>query len=108
MPIDSREEQCYTLSAIRQFLPETSRGNKPHQSVVYRWVTRGLKARDGSVVKLECLICGGAICTSREAIERFFAELTARSGLAPMAPKQDRSKQRTETSLKLQELGLKA
>lgn len=86
MPIDSREEACYTLANIRRFLPATTRSGKPpHPSVIFRWITRGLKARDGSVVRLEFLVCGGAICTSREAVERFFGELTARAGLAPVA-----------------------
>lgn len=106
MPIDSREEQCHTLQGIRKFLPDTSRGNKPHQSVVYRWITRGLKARDGSTVKLECLICGGAICTSREAVERFFAELTARSGLVEKPAVASR-REHQRTSQQLVALGLK-
>ena len=106
MAIDSREEKCFTLNRIRQFLPETTRSGKPpHPSVIYRWCTRGLKARDGSVVKLEFLICGGAICTSREAVERFFAELTARSGLIASAAS-PRSKP-GRTSRDLIALGLK-
>ncbi len=107
MPIDSREETCYTLANVRQFLPSTTRGGgPPHPSVIYRWITRGLKAKDGAVVKLECLVCGGAICTSREAIERFFGELTARSGLVA-CPRVASRRERERTSRELIELGLK-
>src|SRR5258708_7903296 len=107
MPIDSREEQCYTLSNIRRFLPATTRSGKPpHPSVVYRWCTRGLKAKDGSIVRLEAIICGGAICTSREAVERFFGDLTARSGLVA-SPRVASRDERERTSRELVELGLK-
>jgi hypothetical protein len=74
--------------------------------VIYRWITRGLKAKDGSVVKLECLVCGGAICSSREAVERFFGELTARAGLVATSAVGSR-KERERTSRDLVELGLK-
>jgi hypothetical protein len=107
MPIDSREEQCYTLSNIRRFLPATTRGGKPpHPSVVYRWCTRGLKAKDGSIVRLEAIICGGAICTSREAVERFFGDLTARAGLVTN-PRVASRHERERTSRELVDLGLK-
>src|SRR5262245_30432403 len=108
MPIDSREETCYTLANIRRFLPATTRAGKPpHPSVIYRWITRGLKAKDGSVVRLEALVCGGAICTSREAVERFFAELTARSGLPVASPAVLSRREREQTSRELKALGLK-
>jgi Protein of unknown function (DUF1580) len=108
MPIDSREEQCYTLAHIRQYLPATTRGGKPpHPSVIYRWVTRGIKAKDGTVCRLDCLVCGGAICTSREAVERFFGELTARSGLPVARPAVASARERERTSRELVALGLK-
>lgn len=108
MPIDSREEECFTLANVRRFLPATTRAGKPpHPSVIYRWCSRGLKAKDGTVVRLECLVCGGAICTSREAIERFFAELTARSGLITPGHHVISRRDREKTSRELQALGLK-
>lgn len=108
MAIDSREEECFTLVNIRRFLPATTRSGKPpHHSVIYRWITRGLKARDGSVVRLEALICGGATCTSREAIERFFAELTARAGLSAASPAAISRRERERISRELKRLGLK-
>lgn len=42
-----------------------------HVVTVYRWSTRGLR---GAV--LETLQVGGTRCTSREALQRFFAELS--------------------------------
>jgi Protein of unknown function (DUF1580) len=107
MAIDTREESVYPLPRIRQFLPPSTRTGKPvHPSVVFRWIKNGLKAGDGSTVRLEAVKCGSALCTSREAVERFFAELTARSGLVT-APRVASRHERERTSRDLVELGLK-
>jgi len=87
MNIDTREEQVYPLPAIRRFLPPSTRTGKPvHPSVIFRWIKRGLKAADGTIVHLDAVKAGGSLCTSREAVERFFAEMTARSGLPVSSP----------------------
>jgi hypothetical protein len=49
----------------------------PHASTLWRWSRRGIKARDGSRVRLEHVRLGGKVFTSREAIERFGAALAA-------------------------------
>jgi hypothetical protein len=106
MSIDTRAEQMFPLAVIRNFLPASSRTGKPvHPSVIFRWIRYGLKSGDGGKVHLEALKCGGSICTSREAIDRFFAELTRRSSL-PCAPVSSSSVQ-METSRELQKAGLK-
>jgi hypothetical protein len=54
------------------------RASRPvHVSVVYRWVTRGLKGH-----RLESCRCGGSICKSASALVRFFRRL---SGIDPTA-----------------------
>ena len=51
----------------------TRRADKPtHISCLYRWTKAGCKG-----VKLEFIQIGGTRCTSREALARFFARLTA-------------------------------
>lgn len=105
--IDTREEQVFPLPAIRRYLPPSTRTGKPvHPSVVSRWIKTGLKAGDGSTVRLEAVKCGGSLCTSREAIERFFAELTAKSGLS-VRPAVATARERERTSRELVALGLK-
>lgn len=108
MPIDTREESVYPLSVICRQLPVTARtGRHPHPSVIYRWATTGRKARDGSTVRLDAVVCGAGLGTSREAVERFFAELTARSGLPVTAPAAVERRERERTSRDLAALGLK-
>ena len=82
MAIDMRKEQVFHLEDVCRFLPASARtGNRPHPASVSRWITRGLKAGDGTVVRLEAVKAGGSLCTSREAVERFFGELTRLAGL---------------------------
>ncbi len=107
MSIDTREEQVYPLPAIRQFLPPSTRTGKPvHPSVIFRWIKRGLRAGDGTVVHLEAVKAGNSLCTSREAVERFFSELTARSGL-PVRPAVVSARDRARISCELKVAGLK-
>lgn len=64
-----------TLKAARS-LPELSRnGKRLDLSTLYRWVNRGV-TRNGCTVKLATVMQGPVQVTSREAIQRFFAELS--------------------------------
>jgi hypothetical protein len=45
-------------------------------TTVWRWATRGVRARNGLIVKLETIKLGGTTCTSDEALARFFQALT--------------------------------
>jgi hypothetical protein len=57
--------------ATRWVPPDTRRGGRPaHVSNLYRWALDGLRG-----VKLETIRVGGTLCTSREALERFFDRL---------------------------------
>lgn len=78
MAIDPLSEQLISLTEAAKHLPRRRAGKRPHISCVYRWTTSGCKG-----VVLESLQCGGTRVTSREALSRFFAKLTAQSGLAP-------------------------
>ena len=82
------DEKLYSLSAIAAFAPRNSRsGNKVSTSTIWRWTKRGLKAGDGTGgrVFLETVKAGGGLATSKEALKRFFAELTRRAS-PPKAP----------------------
>lgn len=81
MLIDLQREQLYPLRIAVKWAPPSSRtGNTLHPSVLFRWAKRGLVAADGSRVYLEAVKAGSALTTSREALQRFFEELTRRAG----------------------------
>jgi hypothetical protein len=65
------EEHLMRLAEVAQFVPRRN-GRKAHVSTIYRWSTIGCHG-----VVLETLQAGGTRVTSREAVARFFARLTA-------------------------------
>ena len=69
--IDPLVEELLTLSEAARFCPRRRRGRKPHVSTVYRWATRG---SHGCV--LDTLRTPGGLCTTKEALRRFFSQLT--------------------------------
>jgi len=78
--IDPNTETLISLSQAAKHLPRRRGGKKPHVSCIYRWTTAGCKG-----VVLESIQVGGTRCTSREALARFFRQLTR--GDAADAPK---------------------
>ena len=74
LPI-SLDEQIVSLTNATKLLP-ARRGNRPaHVSCMFRWAKHGLRG-----VKLETLRVGGTICTSKQALERFFSRLAELDG----------------------------
>jgi hypothetical protein len=72
--IDLAKEEAYTLKAARN-LPELRRnGKRLDLSTLYRWATSGVTR--GRTVKLATVQQAGVRVTTREAIARFFAELS--------------------------------
>jgi hypothetical protein len=70
--IDPLTEKLFTLNAARCFFPRSRRGKRRDLSTIYRYAARGCRG-----VILEAVVVGGVRCTSREAIARFIARLTA-------------------------------
>ena len=70
--IDLKSEQLLTLKDVCDILPRRRRGRKPAFSTVWRWALHGIHG-----VRLETLKCGGTLCTSKEAVQRFFEQLSA-------------------------------
>ena len=68
--IDLTKEKVISLSKATRLLPKRRQGKKPHVSTLYRWAGSGLKG-----VQLETIQVGGTLCTSREALQRFFQRL---------------------------------
>ncbi len=48
-----------------------------HPSALWRWLRRGIQARNGQRIYLEGVRAGGGLFTSVEAIRRFFAAVAA-------------------------------
>jgi hypothetical protein len=71
MMIDSTAETVLTYAQASALLPRRRKGRKIHNSTFHRWATAGCNG-----VVLETILVGGTRCTSREALQRFFEELT--------------------------------
>lgn len=81
--IDVQSEKLVPLADVPALLPPSRNGRRPHISVIYRWVQKGLHG-----IRLEALQLGGRRVTSREALSRFFQALSANAGLSnPDPPK---------------------
>lgn len=76
MAIDVFSERVITFKEAISLLPKLPRSNKLHISTLYRWSLSGLRSKDRAVVRLEVVKVGGSICTSQEALQRFFDRLT--------------------------------
>lgn len=70
--IDPDREQCFPLSRAARQLPSIRGKKPPHPMTLYRWATRGLKARSGQRIWLETIFIGRTRVTSKEALVRFF------------------------------------
>ena len=67
MSIEMSVERLLTLLEATKILP-----GRPGLSTIHRWRLRGVRG-----IKLETLLVGGRRFTSREALERFSAAITA-------------------------------
>jgi hypothetical protein len=82
--IDIKREQIFSLcdAPKRAELPRRRFNKRPHVSTFYRWAKRGVRG-----VRLETIRIGGTLCTSVDAMQRFFAALSRTDSL-PSAPTQ--------------------
>jgi hypothetical protein len=92
MAININTESVITLAQAAALLPHLRRGKPPHVASLYRWATRGLRG-----VRLETLRVGGTVCTSKEALQRFFQALNATASVADGAHVTLRPRRRLET-----------
>ncbi len=65
-----------SLAVAAADIPPGRDGKKTHISTLLRWILKGAKASDGSIVRLEAVRLGGRWVTSREALQRFAEALT--------------------------------
>jgi hypothetical protein len=76
MAIDALTETLRSFAEAARRLPALRGGKPVNPSTLWRWTTRGIRARDGVLVRLETIKLGGTWCTSDEALVRFFRALT--------------------------------
>ncbi len=95
--IEIKEETIVSLTDAAKTLPHRRAGKKPHVSTLYRWAGNGLRG-----VKLETIQVGGTLCTSLEALQRFFDGLGAQSGVRtlPTTPTREAEIRRAEEELR--------
>lgn len=65
------DEDPLPLGRATRILPSLRRGRPVNPATLRRWASKGLRG-----VKLEVLRCGGTMCTSRGALQRFFSALS--------------------------------
>jgi Protein of unknown function (DUF1580) len=90
--IDISSENILTFKQAADWIPRRRAGCKVSSSTFWRWSNIGIAGE-----KLETICLGGARCTSKQAIQRFFDAVTAarRGGSAtPASP--DAGRTRTE------------
>ena len=77
MAIDESCEALRPFAEAARRLPALRGGKPVHPATVWRWATRGVRGRDGTVVRLQMIKLGGTCCTSDAALARFFRALSA-------------------------------
>ena len=69
--IEVGREKVISLTDACKLLPKRRAGKRPHVSTLYRWCSHGFQG-----VQLEVIRIGGTLCTSEEALQRFFERIT--------------------------------
>jgi hypothetical protein len=106
----SIDEALISLPDAAKALPRRRRGRNAHVSTLFRWTTIGVRG-----VVLESIQIGGTRCTSREALQRFFEQLSLQHQTGAVAGQPgpstgrrttaQRQRQSAEAGRKLAELG---
>ena len=94
MAIDVFTEKVVSLKEATKILPSRVPGKKLNYATIYRWALRGCRCKDGLWVKLETVKLGGSLCTSKEALQRFFDRLSAEEPIVVPPPVTTRSRER--------------
>lgn len=79
-------EKLLGFAAVAKRLPGHRGTGALNPSTVFRWITKGVRAANGEVVRLEAVRIGGAWRTSVEALARFSAKLTEAATARPNSP----------------------
>lgn len=88
--IDVLSEELISLPEAASLVPGRGTGKTADPKTLYRWADVGVRG-----VRLETIPAGTRLCTSREAMQRFFTALEARRS-GPLAPAEDAPVARSE------------
>jgi hypothetical protein len=80
MTTDCDRWQAMTLAAAREQLLPHFHGKPISQATAYRWVKHGVRAGDGTLVRLGAMKFGRNLVTTVEDVRQFHEELAQRSG----------------------------
>ena len=80
MAINFEHERVLTLAEAARAVPRRH-GRTVHLGTLYRWHSRGLRG-----TRLEAIRIGGTLCTSMEALQRFFERLSTGAASAAAEP----------------------
>jgi hypothetical protein len=86
MAIDLLSEKLRSFAETARRLPALRGGKPVNPATVWRWTTRGVRSRNGVLVRLEAIRVGGTCCTSDEALHRFFRALSSDTALGRLEP----------------------
>lgn len=78
-PLLLNGETLIGLTVAGKLLPGHRANNHINSTTVWRWIRKGVRTASGTVVRLEAVRVGARWLTSREAVARFIAQLTAAS-----------------------------
>ena len=99
-------ESVCSLHDAAKSLP-LSHGQKPiNFTTIWRWAMKGILSQTGERVKLEAVRMGGRWITSREAIARFSAALTAKATAEPIRTPAARTRASETAKKKLAAIGI--
>jgi len=88
------------FAALARRIESRKRDGTITPQACWRWHTRGVRRRDGTVVKLEAVFCAGRYLTSYVAYERFVIAQneTADSTPLPVPPRSPSKRQREDAN----------
>jgi hypothetical protein len=64
------DEEIRTLRRAVAWVPSRRKDRATHPSCLFRWAKHGLRG-----IRLEVIRVGGSLCTSKQALQRFFHRL---------------------------------
>ncbi len=71
------DEDLLPLAAAARLFPGARGAARVNPATVHRWCAKGTRTPDGRVVKLEWVRVGCRVLTSRQAVARYVAALSA-------------------------------
>lgn len=94
MGIDVFHEELLGLAQAAKRLPKAPSGKKISTSTIYRWANRGLVGKSGERIRLETIMFGGQMCTTAEALQRYFNRLSDDRPIVVPEPQLSKRRQR--------------